>query len=138
MIELEISTDSSRLDIDWIYGFLSTSYWADGRPKSTVERSLENSLCFGAYMGNRQVSFGRIITDYAVFGFLADIFVAKEHRGKGVGRKLVETMINYPDIKDLKLMFLGTRDAHGLYEKFGFIRVPGSDKMMSLFANEGD
>jgi GNAT superfamily N-acetyltransferase len=138
MAEIEISTDRKRLDIDLIHAFLSASYWASGRPKSIVERSLENSLCFGAFIGEEQVAFGRIITDRAVFGFLADIFVVEKYRGKGVGRKLVEAMINHEDVKGLKLMLLGTRDAHGLYEKLGFARVPGSDKMMSLFANEGD
>lgn len=89
-------------------------------------------------MGGRQVAFGRTITDRAVFGFLADIFVVEEHRGKSIGRKLVEAMINRQDVKGLKLALLGTRDVHGLYEKLGFSRIPGSDKMMSIFANEGE
>lgn len=135
---LEISTDRSRLDTDMIYGFLSASYWAKGRPRSVVQTSIDNSLCFGAYLDGVQVGFARVITDYAVFGYVADVFVLESHQGQGIARQLLQAIIDHPDISGLRLVMLATRDAHGLYEQFGFELLPGSDRVMTLFAIRED
>ncbi len=138
MSNVEISNDTSRVDIEMVYQFLSKSYWAKGRPRSAVETSIQNSLCFSGFINNKQIAFGRVITDYAVFGYVADIFVLNEYRGQGIANKLMSEILEHPDIRDLKLTLLATRDAHSLYEKFGFKRIPGSEKAMSIFAMEGD
>ena len=117
---LEISTDKQRLDIDSIHRFLSESaYWAIGRPREVVQRAFDNSLCFGAYHDGRLVGFARVVTDYATFGWLADVFVVEAHRGQGVGKALVQAVHEHPDLRPLRLL-LATRDAHGLYAQYGF------------------
>ena len=128
----EISSDPSRLDLDVIHGFLSTSYWAQGRTRETVERALRNSICFGAYRQGRQAGFGRIVTDRAVFAYLADIFVLPEHRGQGLGKTLVRAMLDHPDIRGLPAVLLRTRDAHRLYAQFGFEPAARPEELMSL------
>ncbi len=115
-----ISTDKSRLDIPLIHAWLSrASYWAQGRSLETVQRSLEHSLCFGVYEGNRQVGFARVVTDYATFAWLCDVFVLDSHRKSGLGKWLVETITAQPDLKKLHLFILATRDAHELYRHYG-------------------
>ena len=117
---LEISTDKQRLDIDSIHRFLSESaYWAIGRPREVVQRAFDNSLCFGAYHDGRLVGFARVVTDYATFGWLADVFVVEAYRGQGVGKALVQAVHEHPDLRPLRLL-LATRDAHGLYAQYGF------------------
>ena len=138
MDELEISTDKSRIDIDMVHKFLSDSYWAKGRPRSIVEKSINNSLCFSGFFNDKQVAFARVITDQAVFGYIADVFVLTDYRGRGFAKKIMNAILNYPDLRDLQLTLLATQDAHRLYEKFGFKRIPGSERAMSLFAMEGD
>ncbi len=138
MIDLEISTDRKRLDVDMIYGFLSESYWATNRPRASVQTSIYNSLCFGAYLDGKQVGFARVITDYAVFGYVADVFVLEPHRGKGIARQLLKAITDHPEIQGLRLVMLATRDAHGLYEQFGFELIPGSERIMTLFAIRDD
>jgi len=135
---VEISTDRSRLDVDMIYGFLSDSYWARDRPRSIVQNSIDNSLCFGAYIADVQVGFARVITDYAVFGYVADVFVLDSHQGQGIAKQLLQAIIEHPDIQGLRLVMLATRDAHGLYEQFGFELIPGSERVMTLFAIRDD
>jgi len=129
---LEISTDPGRIDIDVVHGFLSTSYWAQGRTREVVERSIRNAICFGVYTGGRQIAFGRIITDRAVFAYLADIFVVPEYRGRGISKALVRAMLNHPDVQGLRVILLRTRDAHGLYAQFGFAPIPEPSEMMAL------
>jgi GNAT superfamily N-acetyltransferase len=120
-VSIEISTDRSRLDVAFIHRYLSEgSYWAKGRSLEMVEKTIANSLCFGAYEKGRQIAFARVITDCAVFGYLADVFVAPAHRGRGVYKKLMEAILAHPNVKDLQLIMLRTRDAHGLYAGFGF------------------
>jgi GNAT superfamily N-acetyltransferase len=129
----EISTDKSRLDLDVIHGFLRTAYWSPGVPREVVERSIEGSLCFGLYAPDgSQVGFARVITDKATFGYVADVFVLEEHRGKGLGMWLVETVINHPDLQTLRRVFLGTEDAHTLYERFGFAPLPRQERFLSI------
>jgi GNAT superfamily N-acetyltransferase len=128
----EISSDPSRLDLDVIHGFLSTSYWAQGRTRETVDRALRNSICVGTYRQGRQAGFGRIVTDRAVFAYLADIFVLPEYRGQGLGKTLVRAMLDHPDIRGLPAVLLRTRDAHGLYAQFGFEPAARPEELMSL------
>lgn len=118
--DYEISTDPERLDIDVIHRFLAESYWASGIPVSIVKRSIENSLPFGLYKENCQIGFARVITDFATFAYLADVFVLDEFRGQGLGKWLIGVMVSHPDLTGLRFWLLATRDAHGLYRKSGF------------------
>lgn len=123
----EIDTDPLRLDIDLIHKFLSEStYWAKGRPIELVRRSIEHSMPFGVYCEGSQVGFARVITDFATFAWIADVFVATEHRGKGLSKWLMETILAHPELQGFRRWVLSTRDAHGLYAKFGFapLRLP--------------
>jgi GNAT superfamily N-acetyltransferase len=117
---LTISTDPSRLDLDVIHGFLATSYWAAGIPRQTVERAVRHSLCFGAFAGDRQVGFARVISDYATYAYICDVFVVPTHRGRGVGKQLMAAIMAHPDLQGLRRWTLFTRDAHGLYRQYGF------------------
>jgi GNAT superfamily N-acetyltransferase len=115
-----ISTDPDRLDIAVIHKFLATdSYWAQNRPIEVVRRSIENSLTFGVYRDHRQVGFARVITDYATFAWLCDVFILPEQRGSGLGKWLVECVVSHPDIQPLRRLLLATRDAHELYRRYG-------------------
>ncbi len=129
---LEISTDPARIDVDMVHRFLSTSYWAEGRSRETVERSIANSIVFGAYVSARQVAFARVITDRAVFGYLADVFVVPELRGRGVAKALMQRVLSHSDLAGLKLILLRTRDAHGLYAQFGFEAATNPHELMVL------
>ena len=115
-----ISTDPDRLQLDVIHGYLTESYWAKGIPRTLVERSIQHSLCFGLYKASEQVGFARAVTDLATFAYLADVFVVETHRGKGLSKWLMETIVAHPDLRDLRRWHLVTRDAHGLYARFGF------------------
>ena len=117
-----ISTDRSRLDVELIHDFLSrTSYWASGRTLEVVQRSIENSLAFGVYKENHQVGFARVVTDYATFAWVADVFVLPEHRGRDLSKWLMEVMLSHPRLQGFRRWVLATKDAHLLYERFGFI-----------------
>jgi GNAT superfamily N-acetyltransferase len=118
--EYTISTDKTRLDIDLIYDFLTASYWAAGRPVEVIQRSIENSLAFGIYCGNRQAGFARVITDYATFAWVADVFILDEFRGQGLSKWLMEVIISHPDLQGFRRWVLATKDAHELYRKYGF------------------
>ncbi|MBN2547098.1 MAG: GNAT family N-acetyltransferase [Spirochaetes bacterium] len=116
-----VTNDKKRISADNIHAFLTKSYWAKNRSLETVKKSIKNSICYGAIYKNKLVGFARVVTDLAVVYWLCDVWVEEEHRGKGVGKKLVETIVNNENLKNLKGI-LGTNDAHGLYEKFGFIK----------------
>jgi GNAT superfamily N-acetyltransferase len=131
----EISTDPDRFDTELIHRFLSTAYWAEGRPRDVVERSIRHSLCFGVFDGDRQIAFARVITDRAVFGYLADVFVIPEYRGRGISKGLMAAILEHPDVGGLKLLLLRTRDAHGLYERFGFTPIPQADELMVRYGS---
>jgi GNAT superfamily N-acetyltransferase len=128
-----ISTDRTRLDVEFIHEFLSNSaYWAQGRPLDTVRRSIEGSLCFGVYNGAQQVGFGRAVTDRATFAWLCDLFVVEGHRGRGLGKWLVECIVAHPDLKALRIFLLATRDAHELYRRYGgFQDLPAPGRFMA-------
>lgn len=130
--DYSISCDFDRLDLDVIHGFLSASYWAKGIPLALVEKSLRHSLCFGAFKQGRQIGFARVITDYATFGYVADVFVLPEHRGNGVSKKLMRAMMAHPDLQGLRRLILATEDAHGLYAQFGFQPLPNPEKFMTI------
>lgn len=134
MNDIVISTDKKLLDIILIHAYLSEqSYWAKGRSLETVKKSIENSLCFGLYNPQgKQLGFARVATDFAIFGYLMDVFVLEEYRGQGLGKKLIEFVVNHPDIKILRRIGLATSDAHGLYHQFGFCPVSSPEKMMEL------
>jgi GNAT superfamily N-acetyltransferase len=121
MLALHISTDREALDVALIHQFLSQrSTWALGIPLATVERSIANSLCFGAYLDGRQVGFARVTTDYATFAYLADVFVLEAERGKGVSKALVAAVLAHADLQGLRRFMLATSDAHALYARYGF------------------
>lgn len=130
--EFEISTDRARLNLDVVHGFLSNSYWAKGIPRDLVKRSVENSLCFGVYKGGGQIGFARVISDFATFAYLADVFVLPEERGKGVSKILVQTILSHPDLQGLRRFMLATLDAHGLYAKFGFEPLDHPERFLAI------
>jgi GNAT superfamily N-acetyltransferase len=115
-----ITCDPDKMDRALIAEFLGSSYWANGIPPGTVERSLAHSLCFALLDGDRQIGFARVISDYATIAFLADVFVLSEYRRRGLSKWLMECITSHPDLQGLRRWILATRDAHGLYEKFGF------------------
>ena len=121
MNTFHISTDKSKLDVDMIDAFLSErSYWAKGRTRDKIEKTIEHCLCFGVYTdAGRQVGFARVVTDYAVFGWIMDVFILEDFRGQGLSKLLMAAIMNHPDLQGLERLGLGTKDAHGLYEQFG-------------------
>lgn len=121
-----ISTDPARLDLDAVCALLGRAYWAQGRSRETIAKSLQGSLCFGLYDGGRQIGLARVITDRATFAYLCDVFVDEAYRGQGLGGWLMEAVVGHPDLQGLRRFLLATRDAHGLYRRFGFegLRTP--------------
>lgn len=115
-----ISTDKTLLDVDAIASFLAGAYWAQGRPRVVIERSLENSIVFGLYHAGRQIGLARVITDKATFAYLADVYIAEAYRGRGLGKWLIETVLNHPDLQGRMRWLLATRDAHDFYRPFGW------------------
>ncbi len=125
--ELAISTDPTRLDVTAIHAFLSErSYWAQGRPRAVVEQAIANSRCYGVYAGQQLVGFARMVTDYCTIAWLADVFILESHRGRGLGKWLIESIVADPELQAVRRMILATRDAQGLYRQYGFEEVnPG-------------
>jgi GNAT superfamily N-acetyltransferase len=115
-----VSTDPARLDVGVIHGFLVGSYWARGIPREVVERSIRGSLCFGLFDGARQVGFARVVSDYATFAYIADVFVLESHRGRGLAKWMMECVLAHPELQGLRVWRLTTRDAHDLYRQVGF------------------
>jgi len=131
--EYVISTDRERLDLSAVHGFLSiASYWAKGIPLETVQRSVEHSLPFGVYNAHQQVGFARVITDYATFAYIADVFILKPFRGQGLGKWLMRTVISHPDLQELRRWTLATADAHELYRQVGFDGLDNPDRWMTM------
>ncbi len=128
-----ISTEKSELDIPAIHHFLSTqSYWAQGRSVETVKKSIENSLCFGVYHGSKQVGFARVVSDYAVFAWIMDVFILPEYRGRGYSKELMRAITDHDKLQNLQRWGLGTEDAHGLYAQFGFTSLVKPGNMMEI------
>jgi GNAT superfamily N-acetyltransferase len=131
-----VTTDRSRLDLDMIHGFLTTSYWARGISREVVARSMESSLCFGAFDDGRQVGFARVISDRATFAYICDVFALESHRGNGVGRSLMAAIMSHPELQGLRRRTLFTRDAHGLYRQFGFGAPAHPERLMELIDSD--
>lgn len=136
--ELLVSTDRGRLQIDVVHEFLAGSYWAEGIPRNTLERAIRNSLCFGLYDGADQVGFARVITDRATYAYLADVFILESHRGRGLSRWLMECIRSHPELQGLRRWGLVTRDAHGLYRKFGFRELRHPESFMEIHGPDAD
>jgi len=125
-----ISDDKTKLQPDVIHHFLRNSYWAKDIPLEVVKRSIENSVCFGVYSGNKQVGFARVVSDLATFAYLADVFILEEYRGKGLSKRLMEYIMEYPQLQGLRRWMLATRDAHGLYVQYDFKPLAIPDRWM--------
>ncbi len=117
---LEFSSDKLRLDLNIVHGFLKRSSWAAKRTRETLTKSIENSLCFGAYFGDRQVGFARVVTDGCTFAYLCDVFVDEEFRNRGISKALMANLMKHPELQSYRRFTLATKDAHGLYRQFGF------------------
>jgi len=128
--KIYVSTDKKQLNIPFIQDFLKDIYWAAGRTIDEVQKTIDSSICFGIYKDNVQFGFARVITDYVVFAYVMDVFIVEEHRGKGYSSVLISAMMEEPLLKDVKIWRLATRDAHFLYEKFGFKELAFPERMM--------
>ncbi|MDB5958932.1 MAG: family N-acetyltransferase [Massilia sp.] len=134
MTSLKISTDRTELDVPMIYRFLSEqSTWAVGISRSVVDRAIENSMCFGGFIDGRQVVFARVVTDYATFGYLADMFVLPEYRGRGYAGELLKTILAHPSLMGLRRLILATSGAAGFYEKYGFTAPQRPETLMERY-----
>jgi GNAT superfamily N-acetyltransferase len=129
---LVICTERARQDVDAIHAYLTRSYWAAGVTRERVAKSLEQSLCFGLFDGARQIGFARVVTDATTFAYLADVYVLEEYRGRGLGKRLIGAVRAHPDLGDVRRFVLWTRDAHGLYEQFGFARLGDQPGLMGI------
>ncbi|MCK8521066.1 GNAT family N-acetyltransferase [Aquimarina sp. D1M17] len=135
-MSIVISTDPNKLDIDVIHEFLNRSYWAKGRTKTQIQTTIENCLNFGVYLDGNQIGFARILTDYTVFAYLMDVFILEEHRGKGYSKQLMYTITSHPDLQEVGRWMLGTHDAHGLYQQFGFEALQYPSRWMSKLVTQ--
>jgi GNAT superfamily N-acetyltransferase len=134
--DLVVSTERARIDVDAVHAFLAGSYWAAGIPREVVERSIHHSLCFGIYRQERQVGFARVISDLATFAYIGDVFVVEDERGRGLSRWLLECIREHPALQGLRRWMLATRDAHGLYRRFGFRELRDPALLMELLDPE--
>jgi GNAT superfamily N-acetyltransferase len=135
-MDYEISLDPARIDLDATHAFLAGSYWAKDIPLAVVRKAVDNSLCVAAFAGAEQVGFARLVTDRATFAYLADVYVLGAHRGRGLSRRLVAAVLGHPEAQGLRRLMLVTRDAHGLYEKFGFTALAHPARVMELHRPE--
>ena len=129
---IEITSDRSRIDVDRVHAWLSTAYWSVGIPRDVVEHSIERSLCFSAFVNDVQVGFARAVTDGTTFAYVCDVIVDDAHRGAGVGRALMASMMTHPEMQGLRRISLVTRDAHSLYQSFGFAAIAHPDRHMAI------
>jgi GNAT superfamily N-acetyltransferase len=128
----ELTTDKNRMQLDVIYRFLQKSYWANKRTLDAIKRSIEYSLPFGIFDGDKQVGFARVITDYATFAWIADVFIDEDYRGQGLSKWLMESMLAHPELQDLRRWVLATKDAHTLYSQFGFKLLNKPERWMEI------
>jgi GNAT superfamily N-acetyltransferase len=137
--QFTISTDPSRLDMNAVYDFLSRSYWAKTRPRERTNLAYANSLVLGLYEDSRLIGMARVVTDFSVVAYLCDVFIHEDFRGQGLGKWLMQSMFEHPDLKHIRRWLLATDDAHGLYQQFGFEQLPEVEKWMQRlrpFLNE--
>lgn len=132
MDNLIINTNRNQLDINFINAFISNSYWAKGRSLETMQTVINNSLCFGVYLNDKQIGFARVLTDYGQFAYIMDVFIDDNYRGKGYSKKLMSEIMEHPDLQAVKIWRLATADAHGLYQQFGFQVIARPENMMEL------
>jgi N-acetylglutamate synthase-like GNAT family acetyltransferase len=131
--QFTISTDPNRLDIDAICEFLKRAYWANTRPRERTERAIKNSLVFGVYDGDKQIGMARVVSDYSIFAYLCDVFIDEDYRAHGLGKWLIQTIMEHPDLKEMRRWVLVTSDAHGLYKQYGFTTIEDPEHWMQLF-----
>lgn len=127
---IQVSTDKEKLDVPFIQNFLKDIYWAAGRTIEEVQKTIDSSICFGIYLDDEQIGFARVITDYVVFAYVMDVFINEQHRGKGYSSILISAMMEEPILVNIKIWRLATKDAHFLYEKFGFKALAYPERMM--------
>jgi len=132
MSDYELSFDPARIDVEAAHAYLSTSYWAQDIPLATLRKAIKNSLCVAAFADGKQVGFARAVTDRATFAYLADVYVLDAHRGRGLSKQLVGALVEHPELQGLRRLMLVTRDAQGLYEKFGFTALAHPERVMEL------
>lgn len=132
----EISADKSRLQLETIHSFLKDAYWCRGVPKETVAAAVDGSVCFGVYKSSEQVGFARVVTDRATFGWLCDVVIAEEHRGKGLSKELMKAVLSHPALQGLRRLCLSTKDAHNLYRQFGFQVTETPQNWMEIKDND--
>ena len=127
---IEISTDKSKLQVDVIHQFLTTTYWATGRSLEEVKKTIKTCFCFGVYLNEKQIGFARIATDYTVFAFVMDVFILPAYRGKGYSKQLMNAINEAPQLQSCKVWMLKTSDAHNLYKQFGYTELKQPEKVM--------
>ena len=132
MPSYEVTTDTSRFDVDAIHAVLSRAYWSVDVPRAVIEKAIANSLCFGVLCDGAQVAFARVVTDRSTFAYLADVYVHEEHRGRGLSKRMMDAIISHPELQGLRRWLLATRDAHGLYAQYGFSPLANPDRMMEI------
>lgn len=138
MSPIEISTDKNRLDVATIHAFLANhSYWVPGISRASVEKCIEHSLCFGAYADGRQIAFARVVTDYVRYAHLLDLFVLPGFRGRGISKQLMSEVMSHPELRTIMRFTLGTQDAHGLYDQYGFTTPANPERQMELLRPRG-
>jgi GNAT superfamily N-acetyltransferase len=129
-----ISDEKEKLNAEYIHDYLfNRSYWAENIPLETVRRSIDGSICFGMYDDGKQIGFARVVTDKATFGYLADVFIDENYRGRNLSKWLMEIIMAYPELQGLRRWMLGTKDAHSLYEKFGFEALEDPKRVMHIY-----
>jgi N-acetylglutamate synthase-like GNAT family acetyltransferase len=128
--DYSISTDKSKIDLNTVHDFLMHSYWSENIPKDVVKKSIDNSLCFAVYHHENLIGFARVISDFATFAYLADVFILPGQRGKGLSKWLMQVIMDHPDLQGLRRFTLATRDAHGLYAQFGFTSFDRPERWM--------
>ena len=138
MAQFVVSSDPRHVDRDLVWRFLhDESYWAAGVPRDVMDRAIDGSLCFSVFEGDParaapQVAFARVVTDRATFGWLCDVFVLEGHRGQGAGKALMDAVMAHPDLQGLRNVLLATRDAHGLYARYGFLPLAEPARWMAI------
>ncbi len=125
-----ISTDSARLDMNTVYDFLARAYWSKGRPRERTQDAFANSLVFGLYEGTRQIGIARVVTDYSIVAYLCDVFIHENFRGHGLGKWLIQSVLEHPDLNHVRRWLLATNDAQGLYQQFDFTQLTDPEKWM--------
>ena len=134
--DFTVETDPSKLDVGAIHAYLSRAYWSEGIPRDVVDKALANSLCFGLFRGKDQIGLARVVTDRATYGYLCDVYVLEDFRGRGLGVWLMECVMGHPDLQGLRRFSLATRDAHSLYKKFGFAELKKPQSQMEILLDD--